>query len=138
MRNISIPTEGNFPLRNENGDWITTDGEKANLFADHLSKVFRPNPSSNNFNLSDLVCSEESSIISLDITTNEVVTIIRETANPKKAPGYDLISQRMISELPLIAVKFLVILFNNMIKFSYFPQAWKIALNENDIETGKG
>lgn len=137
VRNTSCPTEGNFPLRNENGDWITTDEEKGNLYADHLSKVFHPNPSTNNFILPDIMCSEQSSVIPLNIKIHEVVKIIRETANPRKAPGYDLISQKMISELPLIAIKFLVNLFNNIIKFSYFPQAWKISLVKMILKPGK-
>lgn len=137
IRNISMPVEASYPLRDEKGDWVTTDEGKAKLYADHLSKVFRPNPGTNNFSLSGIVCNKESSTIPMEISINEVVDIIKETSNPRKAPGYDLITPRMISELPLIAVKYLVAMFNHIIKFSYFPNAWKVSLVKMLLKPGK-
>lgn len=137
IRNLKMPVETKFPLRDKNGDWVTTDEGKAKLFAEHLSEVFRPNPCTNSFSLSNVVCNTETSIVPLDITVREVVNIIKQTANPKKAPGYDLITQKMISELPMIAIEFLVGLFNNIIKYSYFPKAWKMSLVKMILKPGK-
>ena len=45
--------------------------------------------------------------------------------NPGKSPVYDLISTKMLLELPLIAIIFIRNLFNVIMRLHYFP--WKIA-----------
>jgi hypothetical protein len=57
----------------------------------------------------------------------EVSQVIKKI-NEHKAPGYDLITQRMLRQLPKKAVVVLLtIIYNSMLKLSYFPVTWKFA-----------
>jgi hypothetical protein len=44
-----------------------------------------------------------------------------------KAPGYDLISGKVLRELPPGAVALLTTLFNSILRLSYYPLLWKFA-----------
>ncbi|GBP15457.1 Probable RNA-directed DNA polymerase from transposon X-element [Eumeta japonica] len=48
--------------------------------------------------------------------------------NPKKAPGIDGISNKMMIELPRVAVRILLFIFNAMLRLEYFPNNWKVAV----------
>jgi len=47
--------------------------------------------------------------------------------NVRKAPGYDLISGKVLKELPKKAVTLLTILYNSILRLSYYPLLWKLA-----------
>jgi hypothetical protein len=56
----------------------------------------------------------------------EVVEAIART-NVRKAPGYDLISGKVLKELPKKAITLLTILYNSMFRLSYYLLLWKFA-----------
>jgi len=45
----------------------------------------------------------------------------------RKAPGYSLISGKVLQELPPAAVVILTILYNNILRLYYNPLQWKYA-----------
>jgi hypothetical protein len=47
--------------------------------------------------------------------------------NPKKSPGYDLITAQILKELPIIGTKYLIQLFNAILLLNYFPTQWEVA-----------
>jgi hypothetical protein len=47
--------------------------------------------------------------------------------NPKKSSGYDLITGKILKELPTIGIKYLTQLFNVVLLKGYFPAQWKVA-----------
>jgi hypothetical protein len=47
--------------------------------------------------------------------------------NPKKSPGYDLITGQILKELPIIGTKYRTQLFNAILLLNYFPIQWKVA-----------
>ena len=47
--------------------------------------------------------------------------------NVRKAPGYDLISGKVLQELPPKAIVLLTTLYNSMLRLSYYPLIWKFA-----------
>ena len=47
--------------------------------------------------------------------------------NVHKAPGYDLISAKVLRELPPAAVVLLTTLFNSILRLSYYPLLSKFA-----------
>jgi len=47
--------------------------------------------------------------------------------NVRKAPGYDLISGKVLKELPKKAVTLLTILYSSILRLSYYPLLWKFA-----------
>jgi hypothetical protein len=54
------------------------------------------------------------------LTRAEVQEIIN-SLNPKKSSGYDLITGKILKELPIIAIKYLTQLFNAAFLNGYFP-----------------
>ncbi|GBO98603.1 Probable RNA-directed DNA polymerase from transposon X-element [Eumeta japonica] len=57
--------------------------------------------------------------------------------NPKKAPGIDGISNKMLIELPRVAVRILLFIFNAMLRLEYFPNNWKVAVVKMIPKPGK-
>jgi hypothetical protein len=47
--------------------------------------------------------------------------------NPKKSSGYDLITGKILKELPIIGIKYLTQLFNAVLLKGYFPAQWKVS-----------
>jgi hypothetical protein len=56
----------------------------------------------------------------------EVQEVIN-SLNPKKSSGYDLITGKILKELPTIGIKHLSQLFNAVLLKGYFPAQWKVA-----------
>lgn len=61
-------------------------------------------------------------LVTLDELQNYVKII-----NNKKSSGLDNISNFIIKKLPVKALEYLTIVFNNCVNNSYFPNAWKIS-----------
>lgn len=55
----------------------------------------------------------------------EIAKLIHEHTNPKKSPGCDLITPKMIIELPYCAICYITQLFNAITRVGYFPDRWK-------------
>jgi hypothetical protein len=55
----------------------------------------------------------------------EVKEIIN-SLNPKKSSDYDLITGKILKELPTIGIKYLAQLFNAVLLKGYFPAQWKV------------
>jgi hypothetical protein len=121
---VSIP-----PLRASDGSWAKSDFEKAAAFGDHLRQVFTPHSS---FHPNNLVVSDSLDVpcpMSLHITPSfpaEVSAVIARL-NVRKAPGYDLISGKVLQVLPPTAVVLLTTLYNSMLRLSYYPLLWTFA-----------
>lgn len=125
-KSIQPPAETVVPLRGPSGSWIRSDEDRANAFADHLQKVFQPNPASNSFVL-PVVTKSLPPINPVTFSQSEIASIIKDL-NPKKSPGHDLVAPKMIIELPPCAVLTLCHLFNAITKLGYYPQRWKKAV----------
>jgi hypothetical protein len=57
-------------------------------------------------------------------TPNEIQRIKREA---RKAPGYDLITSRILKELPIKGIVHLTSICNAIIRTGYYPTQWKVA-----------
>jgi hypothetical protein len=55
------------------------------------------------------------------------VSAVIARLNVHKAPGYDLISGKVLRKLPPAAVALLTTLFNSIFRLSYYPLLWKFA-----------
>jgi len=96
-------------------------------FADHLQQVFSshylPNPTDDAISaFLDVPCP-----LSLPIkpfSSKEVIEALTHI-NVRKAPGYYLISGKVLKELPKKAVTLLTILCNSTLRLSYYPLLWK-------------
>jgi hypothetical protein len=117
------------PLRTVGGEWAKSDPEKANVLADHFVNVFKPCES-------ELPSDEEREILHALDTPSRLKTPVQKfkiselrTAinrlQSTKAPGYDLITGRILKELPDIGIKAITLIFNSILRTGYFPGQWK-------------
>ncbi|KAL1446859.1 hypothetical protein WDU94_012222 [Cyamophila willieti] len=115
------------PLINTEGQWIRDNQSKANVFAEYLANIFSPNePGPNAEPLLDIPYQEEEYCIP-NTTVREVQKTIKEEINPKKAPGYDLITGQVLKELPRKACVKITQIINAAFRLQYVPQIWKVA-----------
>lgn len=119
------------PIRKEDDSWAKTDKEKASIFAKHLAEVFStPTPQGNNNN-DDTITRYLVSPCPMTLPINsyspsEVKQEITRCSN-YKAPGFDLITGRILKELPRKALVMLTTIYNSMLRLAYFPMTWKFA-----------
>uniref|UniRef100_A0A0A9YSX4 Putative RNA-directed DNA polymerase from transposon X-element n=2 Tax=Lygus hesperus TaxID=30085 RepID=A0A0A9YSX4_LYGHE len=109
------------------GKWVKCNQEKADAFACHLANIFTPNPADPNDELL-----EEPQLCDLEIgiplvTVKEVQRTIWTEINPKKAPGYDLITGQVLKQLPRKVLVKVTKIINAAFKLRYVPQLWKLA-----------
>jgi hypothetical protein len=121
------PTPIVSPIKQEDGNWARSNSEKAQVFAEHLSRIFTPLNNQEDEEINnylDAPCQLSPPIRS--ITPTEVMEQIKMT-NSHKAPGHDLIVGEILKHLPRKAIILLTILYNRMLHLSYFPIQWKFA-----------
>jgi hypothetical protein len=128
-KNYDRPLIPKPPLRKRDG-WARSPQEKADTFAEHLSKVFHPNDAG------DLISENEiDRVLEADfqmssppstITVREVWKTIQKLKN-KKAPGFDLITKEVLQQLPRRATVFLTTLYNGILRVQYYPLLWKVS-----------
>ena len=63
------------------------------------------------------------------ITTKEILNAIKVNINPKKAPGFDLITGEILKQLPKKAIFKLTYMYNAALrlKYEYVPSYWRAA-----------
>lgn len=120
------------PLKTESGDWARSDKQKAELFSKHLTEVFKPfdpevSESDENEILQALNSPGQQKCPIKNFKTSEIQTAIMRDLSTKKAPGYDLITGRILKELPDIGFKFIAQIFNAILRIEHFPRQWKVA-----------
>lgn len=139
-KKVKEPQKVNQPVKKSNGTWARNDEEKAEAFVEHLVKVFQPPPRQIPSEHEHQIPSEDEHQIhqlleapyqmSLPIKKfkmHEIEHIIFKKINAKKAPGYDLITGKVLQNLPKKGFKLLRIIFNAIVTRGYFPSQWKVA-----------
>lgn len=125
-KKIKRPILPDPPIRTINGTWLKSDKQKAEAFAAHLRNTFTPNNHNININPPDWNVSDASNPITEKISFETVLRKIKEI-NPNKAPGHDMITGKLIKELPIRGKYIVKEIFNAILKLNYFPSAWKQA-----------
>lgn len=131
VKKLNKGQQHNPPIRTVDGTWAKSNKEKAEAFAEHLVNVFQPNPADINLNVENEVNEYLNTPYQLDLppkkfTVKEVQEIINNNLNPKKSPGYDLISGKILKKLPRKGILFLTQLFNAVLRTGHFPLQWKV------------
>jgi hypothetical protein len=111
------------------GPWAKSDKKKAELSAEHLSKVFSPHSNDQNQEVEQDIATPIQSQERLKAFTLKEIKHEIKVLNPppkKKAPGLDLITARMLKELPKEGLVNLM-LFNVILQLEYWPKSLKIA-----------
>ena len=127
-KNLDKPRQAYTPIKSL---LARTDTEKAEVFAAHLATVFKPNDLNDDLNNEsdlDRILNEDLQMC-LPIRLTSPSEIAREikSLDPKKAPGFDLITPKILKELPKKCITFLACLFNAILRTSHFPVIWKIS-----------
>jgi hypothetical protein len=102
-----------------------------NTSAGHLEKTSKPNELPQNEDIEteiNKVLKEPLQIIQpiKFLTPKEIQNKIKDL-NPRKAPGYDLITGRILKEIPRKGNANLTTICNTIIRTGYFPVQWKVA-----------
>ena len=123
------------PILSSTGQWARSDDEKAKRFAEHLEKVFTPFTFSNPINDEAEIQNYLEAPFQLDlpvknIKISEGKSIIQNELNPN-APGFDLITGKVITELPEKTVRLIAILFYAVLRIGHYPHHWKVSKKSN-------
>jgi hypothetical protein len=118
------------PLRYPDNLLAVPNLDNANLFATYLKNRFMPHPDILN---RDHVLHVESllnqtlpiSLPTKHTSSSEVLHIIKKLNNNKKAPGHDLITNRIIKNLPKKSIILLKFIYDSILRLSYIPPSWK-------------
>lgn len=124
-RKLKRPVTHIPPLRKSDGGWARNSKEKADIFADHLEDIFKPNEIQPNM-LLDAITNQENIHIHL-VTPKEVTNEIKNNLNSKKAPGFDLITGEILKELPRKGFVMLTYIINAVFRLKHVPSSWKVA-----------
>lgn len=124
---VSLP-----PIKDQNDKWARSSTEKATAFANHLVKVFEPH----NIDTAADHRREMQEFLNApyqmdppikNISLTEIKDTILQHINPKKAPGFDLITGKVLQELTNRGFKAIQQIFNAVLRLGYFPSQWKVA-----------
>lgn len=117
------------PIRNQitpTNSWAKSDQEKANLFGAHLAQVFSPHHNYPDLEITRQLQSKHIPPTHTPFTFQEVRDAVRRLNN-KKSPGPDLITPRMLKELPKKGLLTLLYIFNGILRTQHWPKALKTA-----------
>ena len=109
--------------------WAINDTDKAEIFRQHLSSVFQPNP------ISHLPSNEAE--IDQFLSIPLPLTLPPKCFSPKtlihkfplgKSPDFDLITAEIARKLPLKTIIHITHVINSILRLSYVPIQWKFSL----------
>lgn len=141
-KKLKQPQVVNPPIKQPNGLWTKNNKEKADTFACHLSHVFKPweipTTPAHSGEIDDYLKSPYQLDLPIaNFKMREIKRIIKTEINPKKSPGFDLITGKILQELSPKCLKLLTIIFNAVIRLRYFPSQWKISQIIMILKPGK-
>ncbi|GBP54451.1 Probable RNA-directed DNA polymerase from transposon X-element [Eumeta japonica] len=106
------------------------DHERVDAFAEHLTNVFKPHPYEGPPEHEKMVmeCSRKlQQRVPCQKIHNKRGQKSNTKANTKKSPGYDLITNKILKELPNSGVRLMTEIYNAMTKLQFIPPQWKVA-----------
>ncbi|GAB0090800.1 EH domain-binding protein 1 [Sergentomyia squamirostris] len=95
-RRIKHTEEFNPPIKDSSGGWARTDKEKADVFAQRMREVFQPWPGPELPEVSNSSQPHQDNERIQPFTKTEMINVISDDLHPKKAPGFDLITGRVL------------------------------------------
>lgn len=133
-RKCNRPQLTNPPIKNSSGEWARSDGDKAEAFAQHLQQVFQPWPAAGGRDSDDLTSAEDQEPREESVrrqikhfTQREILHVLQHEIHPRKAPGYDLVTGKVLMEVSGLCISYFQKIFNAILDLGYFPECWKVA-----------
>jgi len=130
IKSAKKPKQAIPPIRRQtptDTNWAKSDKEKADLFGEHLATVFTPHSDNPDPEINRLLASipntnQNPNILNLHEVQDGITTL-----NNKKSPGPDLVTPKMLKELPRKGLVALLYIFNGVLRTQYWPKALKTA-----------
>jgi hypothetical protein len=119
-----------FSLQKPDGSWAKTNREIAEQFGQHLQDTFRPNDTDHQLHpdIHDFLETPlQLSFPPKTISPREVSCAIHSLPIGK-APGYDLITAKILRQLPRKSILFLTYVYNSILRTSHFPIQWRYSV----------
>jgi hypothetical protein len=140
-KRLKQPQNTSPPLRTIGGEWAKCDMEKANLLAKHFETILQPYPS-------EMPEVEDQQILNTLTSPCRPYTLVRafkitEVRNtkhkqrPNKSSGYDLITGKLLQELPEPGMRAITQLYNGILRTGHYPNQWKISQIISILKLGK-
>lgn len=141
VKKLKRPILSQPPIRKKDGTWAKSDNERAKTFAEHLCDVFVPNSFQGNPGKMDEVLDLLYQPHQLDLPvkrfTKQEVTSAIGKMKLRKAPGYDLITAKIMREFPDEGITYLTQLYNAIMSRGFVPYQWKVAQVIMVLKPGK-
>jgi hypothetical protein len=124
--NLTKTRENIPPLQLTDGTYSITDKQKANTFANQLHEIFKPHQDivNNNTHLNDIYNFLDSplpmSLPAKPISPGKIEYTLKKLP-ACKFPGNDLITNKILKNLPKKCIVYLTYIYNEMLRLSYFP-----------------
>ncbi|KAH8385790.1 hypothetical protein KR093_006034, partial [Drosophila rubida] len=123
---LCAPIKSALPIRTSTGNWARSEEEKEPTDLLNIFKMyFSPIQHQTGSHCQQHQMSTHLRQINQLYLRHMSYLIINEQLNPKKSPGCDLISAKMIIKLPFCAVRAICQLFNAITRHGHFPERWK-------------
>ncbi|PNF33251.1 hypothetical protein B7P43_G10627, partial [Cryptotermes secundus] len=128
IRNLK-KTKSNAPLIRKNNaePWAKSDEEKADIFAEHLSTVFNPLTEELDHHTEHHLTPPSKIENTLKTTTTKETLEVIKSLSLKEAPVTDLITAKILKELPRKGTVLLTYIYNAILRMGYWPKPLKIA-----------
>ncbi|GFU85223.1 RNA-directed DNA polymerase from mobile element jockey [Trichonephila clavipes] len=122
------------PLKGALGSIAVAPIEKVEVIADSLQKQFEPNTDVENPRFSAHIQRkvqrflDSPTCMDLEKTSPSEIQGFLKNLKPNKSPGIDLITNRILKNLPTKFIIFIALLFNMLLENCYFPKSWRMAV----------
>ncbi|GFU36522.1 probable RNA-directed DNA polymerase from transposon X-element [Trichonephila clavipes] len=123
-----------FPLKGAFGSIAVAPIEKAEVIADSLQKQIEPNTDVENLIFSAHIQRkvqrflDSPTCMDLEKTSPCELQGFIKNLKPNKYSGIDLITNRILKNLPTKCIIFIALLFNMLLENCYFPKSWRMAV----------
>ena len=123
VRSKTQTRSGIGDLKNDNGEWITNDKDKANELNNFFSSVFTKDE---NDEFPDYSTNIDSSISDIVVTENKVKLLLKQL-NVSKSTGPDNFHPRFLKETADNISYPITVIFNKSLSEGILPNEWKLA-----------
>ena len=131
-KRLKRPQQSIPPIKTSDDKWARSNEQKAMAFAKHLRNVFLPNDIESTLEDQQainrvLAAPHQMAPPIKKIKIKEVRQVIQKEINANKAPGYDIITGKVLQEVSEKCFQVITMIFNSVLRVESFPIQWKIA-----------
>lgn len=131
-KRLKQPQKSKSAIKTNDGAWTRTDKEKGETFQKHLRDVFKAHETETDSLTDNKIKAGSQSPFQMDLPIknfklSEIKNQIKFEINAKKAPGFDLITGKILKEVGPKCLALIRNIFNAVLRHRYFPTQWKVA-----------